>query len=277
LTYPNDGLFTETRTVGDCSASLTIVVLETEQTDSIVVIPTEVTMPLGDTQLFLICPINQFGIAVDTCRETFRATQIGDTTVEFDCFTMTASALAHVLPYSAVNLALHKPTATSGYENVGTKPENATDGDLNTRWGSRFLDDEWLEVDLEHCYILDSMRIYWEAAYATSYEIFVSQDAITYESVYSTAAGKGGVVCFPITASGRYVKLVCHARSTGYGSSLYEMEVYGSGRCDSPETGLINDQSPMTNYKFLYNGQIYISRNGIIYTVDGRMCLHAQE
>ena len=278
LTYPDYGLFTETRTVGGCSASLTIVVLETEQTDSVVVYPTEVTMPLGDTQTFAVCPINQFGIAVDTCFVLFRATQVGDTVLSFDCYDQSPTALVHVLPYSDVNLALHKPVTCSGYENAGTKPENATDGDLTSRWGSRFLDDEWLEVDLGQCYLLDSARIYWEAAYATAYELLVSTDAITYESVYSTTTGKGGVVLLPLNASGRYVKLVCHTRHTGYGSSLYEIEVYGSGRCDDPEAGIeeiVNRQSSIR--KFIYNGQIYISRNGIVYTVDGRVLLRAQE
>ena len=279
LTYPDYGLFTETRTVEGCSASLTIVVLEIEQTDLVVVIPSEVTMPLGDTQLFLVCPINQFGIAVDTCRETFRATQVGDTVITFACFPdQSPSAIAHVLPYSAVNLALHKPVSVSGYENAGTVAVNATDGDLTTRWGSRHQDGEWVEVDLQQCYLLDSVRLYWEAAYATSYEILVSNDAVTYQSVYSTTTGVGGNVSIPVSASGRYIKILCHARNTGYGVSLWEIEVYGSGRCDDPETGLekiVNRQSSIR--KFIYNGQIYISRNGIIYIVDGRMCMHAQE
>ena len=277
ITYPDYGLFTETRTFGTCSASLTIVVMESERADSAVVYPSEVTLPLGDSQRFTICPINQFGIATDTCFEDFRATKIGDTTLLFDCHAQEVAAIVHVLAYTDVNLALHKPVLCSGYENAGTTPEGAVDGDLKTRWGSRHQDDEWLEVDLEHCYILDSVRIYWEAAYATAYEILVSDDAITYESVYSTTTCKGQNETIALSSvNARFVRLVCHSRATGYGSSLYEIEIYGSGRCDQEETlSTINYQ--LSTIKFIYHGQIYISRNGVIYTVDGRQCVLPQE
>lgn len=272
LTYPDYGLFTETRTVGDCSASLTIVVLEREQTTSIEVYPSEVTMPIGDTQQFIICPINQFGTAVDTCRETFRATQLGDQTLTFDCFEMTATALAHVLPYSAVNLALGKPTTASGTEyEASTGAAFATDGQLSTRWGSRHQEGEWIEVDLQQCYLLDSIRLYWEAAYATSYEIRVSDDAVTYEQVYSTTTGAGGNVSIPVATSGRYVQVLCHARNTGYGVSLWEIEIYGSGRCDDPATATQTIPAQPSVFKFIKEGKMYISRNGAIYSVDGRV------
>jgi len=278
LTYPDYGLFTETRTLDGCQASLTIVVMETEHVDSIVVYPAEVTMPIGDTQTFEICPINQFGEPVDTCRETFRATQLGTQTLHFNCFEMSAEAIVHILPYSAVNLALGKPTTASGSEyEASMGAAFATDGDLTTRWGSRHQDEEWIEVDLQQCYLLDSIRLYWEAAYATSYEILVSDDAVAYEQLYTTATGAGGNVSIPVTASGRYVKILCHARNTGYGVSLWEIEVYGSGRCDNPETGIINHQSSITNYKFIKDGHLYISRNGAVYTVDGRMLVRTQE
>ncbi len=273
LSYPQYGVYTQTRSLGGCTASLTLVVLETEQTDSVVVYPSELTLPLGDSYAFRVCPINQFGTATDTCREVFRATQLGDTTITFDCYGQTATAVVHVLPYSAVNLALDKPISCSGYENAGTVPGHAVDGDLMTRWGSRFLDDEWLEIDLEQCYQLDSIRIFWEAAYATAYELQVSQDAVNYESVYATTTGKGGNATIPVQASGRYVRLVCHARATGYGSSLYEIAVYGSGRCDDPATAVSQQPSPAAVTKFIKDGQIYILRNGTVYTVDGMRCM----
>ncbi len=277
VTCPNYGTVTVQARVDDCVASLTLVVLETEQLDSVVVYPAEVTMPAGDTQRFEVCPINQFGMTIDTCHYDFRATQVGDTTLTFDCYELSATAVAHVLPYSDVNLALEKPVTESGHENAGTVPENAVDGKQDTRWGSRFNDDEWLEIDLLHCYQLDSIRIYWETAYATEYEIQVSQDAIFYETAYSTTNAKGGKVTHPIQVSGRYVRLICHKRSTGYGSSLYEIEVYGSGRCDDIETAIDNHITPTTNYKFIKDGQMYISHNGVVYTVSGLVFMHTKE
>ena len=288
-TYPDYGLFTETREREGCTASLTIVVMESEHIDSVIVSPDEVTLPLGDTQDFAICPINQFGIATDTCHHLFRATQVGDTTLTFNCYNQSPTALVHVLPYSDVNLALHKPVTCSGFENAGTVPANATDGDLTTRWGSLHKDNEWVEVDLQHCYILDSIRLYWETAYATAYEIQLSDDAEHYELAYSTTTCQGKNETILLNAlPARYVKILCLQRSGGYGSSLWEIEVYGSGRCDEPGTGIVeivNHQSPygasrseeITNYKFIKDGQIYISRNGAIYTIDGRLLMFEKQ
>ena len=66
----------------------------------------------------------------------------------------------------------------------------------------------------------------WEAAYATGYHIDVSADAVTWNTIYSTTAGKGGIESLGITGTGRYVRLYGTARATGYGYSLYEFEVY---------------------------------------------------
>ena len=280
LSFPDYGLFTVERTVEDVSASLTFVVLETEQTDSIIVSPDEVTMPIGDKQKFSVSTINQFGYPVSTCDYTFRATQIGDTLVPFECAGLTTNALVHVLPYSAVNLALNKPATCSGTENEAVNGAGkAVDGDLDTRWSSRFQDNEWLEVDLAQCYVLDSVRIYWENAYATAYDLLLSSDAVSYETVYSTTAGKGGNVTIPVSGSGRYVRLLCEARNTGYGASVWEFQVFGSGRCDPDDDDeeTITHQpltaNPLTPYKFIKNGQIFISRNGVLYTIDGRVLL----
>ena len=270
LSFPNYGLHTVTRTVEECSASFTFVVLETEQTDSIVVYPAEATMPIGETQVFDICPINQFGTPMDTCQESFVAEQVGDTTLTFECHNMEVTAQAHIFPYANFNLALGKPVTVSGYENEGTLPVNATDGKMGTRWGSRHRDEEWIEVDLLNCYALDSVRLFWEAAYATSFEILVSNDAEHYTSVYSRTNGVGGNVCIPIHASGQYVRLVGHARNTGYGISLWEIEVYGSGPCGTEETGFEETRDDKANcYKFIRNGHLYLWHNGKVYTPTG--------
>ena len=79
-------------------------------------------------------------------------------------------------------------------------------------------------------------------------------------------------------SSARYVRLVCRKRFTGYGSSLYELEVYGSGRWED-ETAVeeISVYSDSQIFKFIKDGQICISRNGIVYSVDGRMLMRTQE
>ena len=309
ITCTDYGSVTVKAESGDCTATLTLAVMEAERADSIIISPSEVSVPIGDKQRFTVSTINQFEDPVQTYSFVFSADKSGDSTVTYTCGGKTVKALVHVLPYAEVNLALGKPVTTSGYENAGTVPANAVDGDMNTRWGSRFMDDEWIEVDLKHCYTLDSVRIYWETAYATAYELLVSSDATNYQSVYSTTTGKGGTETINLsTLSGRYIRLLCHKRNTQYGVSLFELQAFGSARCDSTEpedepdeeihdgsyvddTGdcpdeeeeepgddealdpIINYQSPITNYKFIHNGHLYISHDGIVYSIDGRVVM----
>ena len=278
LSFPDYGLFTVTRTIDECTASLTIVVLETEYTDDVVVFPSEVTIPVGDRQSFAVCPVNQFGDPMDTCWYSFHATQAGDTTLRYECGSLTAETQVHVLAYADMNLALGKPATASGSENEAVmNASKAVDGNMESRWSSRHQDGEWLEVDLTQCYVLDSVRIYWEAAYATSYELLVSQDGVTYESVYSTANGKGGTVSIPLQTSGRYIRLQCYARNTGYGVSIWEFQAFGSGRCNPDEDPQGVEQisnRQLLNRKFIQDGQLFISHDGVVYTVGGLVFMH---
>ena len=283
LSFPDYGLFPVSRTVDGCSASLTLVVLETEQTDSVVVFPSELTLPLGDTCRFAVCPVNQFGFAVDTCFFDFRATRTGDTLLTFDCYALPATALVHVKPYSDVNLALGKPATASGAEGDGTSAPKAVDGDMETRWSSRFMDGEWIAVDLLDCYRLTTMVLYWENAFATSFDIELSDDGETYRLLQSLTNSKAGKQTIDLRENGepvetRFVRLLCKTRNTGYGSSLLELELYGTARCNSGmPSAITHDQSPVNTYKFIKNGEIYIFRNGAVYTVDGAHCMLPQD
>ena len=67
----------------------------------------------------------------------------------------------------------------------------------------------------------------WEAAYARSYRIEVSDRRATWRTVWSTTAGDGGtdVAAFP-TQTARYVRMHGVTRATTYGYSLWELAVY---------------------------------------------------
>ncbi len=127
------------------------------------------------------------------------------------------------------NLALHMPATESSSENDGyLGAANAFDGDLTTRWGSVFSDPQWIQVDLGSAQAIGQVILYWERAYGTAYQIQVSNDAQSWTTVYTQTAGQGGTenLTFPaITA--RYVRMYGTARSTQYGYSLYEFQVYG--------------------------------------------------
>ena len=87
------------------------------------------------------------------------------------------------------NLPLNKPTtASTGFEIAG----QAVDGNLS-RCGSDRTDDHWLQVGLGTPTGVKGATMYWEAAYARTYAIQVSDDSNAWRDVYSNNAGSGGV------------------------------------------------------------------------------------
>src|SRR5581483_11927237 len=73
----------------------------------------------------------------------------------------------------------------------------------------------------------------WEAAYATAFQIQVSNDGSTWTSIYSTTTGTGGNQTLNVSGSGRYIRMYGTARATQYGYSLWEFQVYASGTASS--------------------------------------------
>jgi hypothetical protein len=139
-------------------------------------------------------------------------------------------------PSHPVNLALNKPVEASSEQAYGNrKAKFAVDGIIDTqRWATEWEganpdNDRWFLVDMQTTCNIDRITIYWEAAYATAYDIEVSDDKQHWTRIYQTSGGKGGVEEL-VTAQGvgRYVRFQCVTRATSYGVSFYEFEVYGT-------------------------------------------------
>jgi beta-glucosidase len=126
------------------------------------------------------------------------------------------------------DLALDQPTTASSTQDATDYPApDATDGDPGTRWSSASSDPQWLEVDLGSQQQICSVGILWEAAYATAFQIQVSNDNSTWTTVYSTTTGTGGNETFPISVTARYIRMYGTARGTQFGYSIFEFDVYG--------------------------------------------------
>jgi len=121
-----------------------------------------------------------------------------------------------------------KPVATSSIESANFPATAVNDGNLTTRWGSTWADPQWIQIDLQGPATISQVVLNWEAAYAKSYQVQTSPDAITWTPVYSTTTGAGGAVTINTTASGRYVRVYATQRATTWGDSLYEFRVYGT-------------------------------------------------
>src|SRR5580692_6517052 len=71
----------------------------------------------------------------------------------------------------ALLLSQGHPATASSVQGAGYPASNAVDGNLSTRWSSAFSDPQWLEVDLGATHSVSKVVLYWEAAYATAFQI----------------------------------------------------------------------------------------------------------
>ena len=86
------------------------------------------------------------------------------------------------------NLAKGKPVTVSSTEasiTTSTLASNATDGSYETRWGSLFADPQWLSIDLGASYAINRVKISWETAMASTYEIQLSSNGNDWSSIKS--------------------------------------------------------------------------------------------
>ena len=121
------------------------------------------------------------------------------------------------------NLALFKPIVASTWEKDDFNETYVNDGDIESRWSSKYLDDQWIYVDLEEPTAISSVNLYWEAAYGKGYEIQVSDDASNWQSIFTEDNSDGGedVIEFENVVT-RYVRMLGTLRNTPYGFSLFE-------------------------------------------------------
>ncbi|MER8070586.1 discoidin domain-containing protein [Streptomyces sp. NPDC094034] len=160
------------------------------------------------------------------------------------------------------NLALHHPAYSNLYQHAGNSPAFVTDGGWpaalkgdQTRWASDWNANRWVSVDLGASSTINSVDLYWEAAYAVDFEIQVSDDNRTWRTVHrpsaaeiaarradikspAEAAGRHDAITLTTPATGRYVRMLGKERRSFYnpapataqfGYSLYEFQVWGTG------------------------------------------------
>jgi hypothetical protein len=170
-----------------------------------------------------------------------------------------------------VNAAQNQPATASSTENAGSPASAAFDGNSGTRWSSQFTDPQWLQVDLGGTQSVCKVVLQWESAYATAYQLQTAANATgPWTTIYSTTTSAGGTQTIPISTanSGRYLRMNGTARATGYGYSLWEMQVYVGGTITttSPDstwttvwsddfTGAANTLPTSTNWQILTGTQ----------------------
>jgi beta-glucanase (GH16 family) len=140
-------------------------------------------------------------------------------------------------PGGSVLLSYHKPAVSSSDQNdgncFGCTADKAFDYDAASRWATSsttgWVDPGWIYVDLGATANITQVMLQWDPAFATSYQIQVSGDATNWTPIFTTTTGKGFKETLAVSGTGRYVRMFGTARATGFGYSLWEFQVFGTG------------------------------------------------
>lgn len=146
------------------------------------------------------------------------------------CFTGVFSGFQANVKAAVDNLAQGKTvTASNAYSTMPAS--NLTDGDEGTRWSSESPATQWAYVDLGETKTMNKFEMKWESdgVYASSYNIYVSDDKDNWGTAVVAVTGSSGQQATAITdkaVSGRYVKLEV-TKMEGYNSvSCYEFKIF---------------------------------------------------
>ncbi len=148
---------------------------------------------------------------------------------------------------SEVNIALNKHASSSSNENAGMPASKAVDGNLTSRWSSAFSDPQWIQVNLGAIYSINRVMINWQNAKGKDYLVQTSNDSVNWTTIKSVSNNTTATNDLTgLTGSGKYIRVYGTARTTGYGYSIFEFQVYGSSgarRGDTEESNLISSTS----------------------------------
>ncbi|MFI6425686.1 discoidin domain-containing protein [Promicromonospora sp. NPDC050880] len=163
---------------------------------------------------------------------TQRATQWGVSLWELQVFGTGGGT-----PTDASLLSYGKQGSASSSQNDGNcwlcSPDKAFDLDPASRWAvspdTGWVDEGWIAVDLGAAAHVTSVVLQWDPAFATTFDIEVSDNGSTWRTVHTTTNGTGFKQTIPLDANGRHVRVHMRDRSGPYGYSLWEFQVYGTG------------------------------------------------
>jgi glucose/arabinose dehydrogenase len=131
-------------------------------------------------------------------------------------------------PAVAEDKALNKATSASSVDLAGHESSKANDGNSNTRWSSAYRNNEWWQVDLGAARLVDSIRLNWEVAYATAYDVQTSTDGVSFTTAVSDGATAAGWRTTTFAArTARFVRVVGVRRATRWGISFWDAQVFG--------------------------------------------------
>jgi len=106
-------------------------------------------------------------------------------------------------------------------------PGYALDGNPRTRWASATFagKPQWLQLDFGRVMAVDNVVIHWETALAVEYQLQVSADGRTWETIHEQKHGRGGrEVIGNLKSEGRYLRILCLKPGRWNLVSIWELE-----------------------------------------------------
>lgn len=177
--------------------------------------------------------------------------------------------------FSQTNVAIGKAATASSMEGDGMAADFAVDGDSTTRWGSDWINDVdpgvgWIAVDLGSTMTIGKIRILWENAAALEYDLQSSDDGAVWTTFLSVTDGVGPedrVIELATPVTTKHVRIDCKSRTTGYGYSIYEWQLYTADSSPLNAMGLQKNQMQKSNLVFSSGLKL---QNANLYTIQGQ-------
>ena len=176
-------------------------------------------------------------VAAGSYSVTAKATDNGGATTTSAAVAVTVGSSQP--PTGTANLALGKP-ATASSEWAGNGAAYAVDGKPEplTRWESNRTDNEWLYVDLGAAYNVNRVKISWETALGQDYQVQVGSPTTAWTTIKNVTGNTAKTNDLTgLSGTGQFVRILGLKRGTGYGYSIWELEVYGSAATTNPTAG----------------------------------------
>ncbi len=138
---------------------------------------------------------------------------------------------------------------------------HVNDGDTNTRWSSKYQDDNWVQVQLARPATVDHVTLTWPNACARDFALQTSADGVTWTDVtrlQRDTCPRTDIIDVKSPAPVSYVRMRGYQRWAAYGYSISEFEIWdGPPAPPQPTLGLLprpvsvetHDGTPFTLHK----------------------------
>ncbi len=142
-------------------------------------------------------------------------------------------------------------SAAASSAESGCTPDRAFDGQPSTRWSNAFKDGEWIEGSFDRPVRIERLNIRWENARAIDFSVRLFNTRSNWVEVgrRTDAIALEDEIAFPRPLSALALRIECSRRSTDWGNSIWEVDMFGTTQGNPPSNRLIAVQGPVTPWQ----------------------------